>query len=213
MSSAAPASDLSKPARAEIIIERVTEATLAEYAPRLGALISAHIDQNNQSINFVGAYTAAQAAAKFSDVAPALSRTGPGRDVMWVARLAPGSAEAALPSVDHDGNETAHADIVGTVRLSVHWALNGQFRADVCRLMVDLRYGGRGIARKLMDVLEDEARKQGITLLLLDTEQGYHAEQLYYKLGYKLAGYVPNYAMTPDGKEKRGGAFMYKELA
>ncbi|RSH82886.1 hypothetical protein EHS25_005876 [Saitozyma podzolica] len=197
--------------RAGVMLERVTPETLELYAPRLAAITSGHIGKDNRSINFLHPYTSAQSIELFTRVAPTLTLTGPGRVVMWVARLPAEAGEEALESRDLDGNETAFPDIVGTVQLAFHVAPNGQFRSEVRKLIVDDRYQGRGIARVLMETLEREAKAGGSTLCLLDTEAGY-AEHFYSKLGWTLSGYVPKYALTPDGKEKRDAAFMYKEL-
>lgn len=81
---------------------------------------------------------------------------------MWVARLP--DSETPLPALDVDGGETGHGDVVGSVQLAFHMAPNGQFRSEVRKLLVDERYQRRGIARRLMGVLEDAAREHGSTL-------------------------------------------------
>jgi GNAT superfamily N-acetyltransferase len=134
------------------------------YAPRLAAITSGHIGKDNRSINFLHPYTSAQSIELFTRVAPTLTLTGPGRVVMWVARLPAEAGEEALESRDLDGNETAFPDIVGTVQLAFHVAPNGQFRSEVRKLIVDDRYQGRGIARVLMETLEREAKAGGSTL-------------------------------------------------
>ncbi|WWC90267.1 uncharacterized protein L201_005200 [Kwoniella dendrophila CBS 6074] len=167
------------------------------------------IIHQNRSINFLHPFTTEQAILKFTEAGPSLIKQGGGRKTMWIAKLP--SGEKPLDSLDMNGKETGYNDIVGTVQLSYHISSNGLHRSEVGKLIVDDRYERRGIARTLMDELHKEAKENGSTLCLLDTEAGY-AEHFYIKMGWQLAGYVPDYALTPDGKEKRTAAFMYKIL-
>ncbi|WWC69812.1 uncharacterized protein I206_103755 [Kwoniella pini CBS 10737] len=195
--------------KGSVRLERVTPDTLKLYAPRLAAIMCQQIVRQNRSINFLHPFTTAQAIELFDNVGSSLVKEGPGRKTMWVARLPEG--ETGLPSIDMDGKETEYADILGTVQLSYHFSPNGVHRSEVGKLIVDDRYERRGIARTLMEELHREAKANGSTLCLLDTEAGY-AEHFYVKMGWTLAGHVPGYAQTPDGTEKRGAAFMYKLL-
>ncbi|WWC58968.1 uncharacterized protein I303_101513 [Kwoniella dejecticola CBS 10117] len=198
------------PARPQpVVLERVTPDSLTAYAPRLAAIMHRQIEHQGRSINFLLPYTTEDAITLFENIGPSLTKEGGGRKTMWVARLPPG--ETPLPSSDKDGKETDHADIVGTVQLSYHISPNGVHRSEVGKLIVDDRYERRGIARQLMEELHREAKENGSTICLLDTEAGY-AEHFYTKMGWTLSGYVPAYALTPDGKEKRDAAFMYKLL-
>nr|XP_019051288.1 hypothetical protein I302_01737 [Kwoniella bestiolae CBS 10118]OCF30218.1 hypothetical protein I302_01737 [Kwoniella bestiolae CBS 10118] len=166
---------------------------------------------HSRSINFLHPFTSQQAIDLFLKVSPFLSLNGPGRVIMWVAKLPPDERNDALQSINMGGEDTGHSEIVGTVQLAFHTSPNGVHRSEVRKLIVDDRYERRGIARALMIELQRVAKEEGSTLCLLDTEAGY-AEHFYTKLGWKLIGYVPNYAMTPDGMEKRDAAYMYLEL-
>lgn len=97
------------------------------------------------------------------------------------------------------------------VQLQPSWAPNQPHRADVAKLIVHRRARGRGIARALMQELERHARKQGFTLLLLDTCKGSAAEQLYSSLGWTRVGEVPRFALNPDGTPC-DTVFFYKQL-
>ncbi|WVQ99091.1 hypothetical protein IAU59_006223 [Kwoniella sp. CBS 9459] len=198
-------------APSKVVLERVTGDSLKLYAPRLAAILCGHVTRDNRSINFLHPFTQDEAVHLFEKVAPSLDLPGPGRVVMWVARLPPIEKSDALQSTDMNGNNTEYPDIVGTVQLAFHLSPNGVHRSEVRKLIVDERYQGRGIGRILMDELHKTAKAEGSTLCLLDTEAGY-AEHFYTKLGWTLSGYIPNYALTPDGKEQRAAAFMYKEL-
>jgi hypothetical protein len=63
-----------------------------------------------------------------------------------------------------------------------------------------------------MRAVEDEARRIGRTLLILDTETGSTAERLYAKLGWTRFGEVPAYATRPDGRARNAVSFFYKAL-
>jgi len=102
--------------------------------------------------------------------------------------------------------------IVGTVQIQPSWAPNQPHRGDVAKLIVHTRARGRGIARALMQALEQCARDEGLTLLLLDTCKGGAAERLYQSLGWVRVGEVPDFARNPDGSWCTT-VFFYKNLA
>ena len=89
--------------------------------------------------------------------------------------------------------------VTGSVQIALVTKQNGLHRAEVQKLIVHTRFRSRGIARALMSAAEGAARKAGRTLLVLDTEQGSAAEQLYMKCGYTRAGVIPQYARSADG--------------
>jgi acetyltransferase len=102
--------------------------------------------------------------------------------------------------------------IAGAVQLALCEKENGRHRAEVQKLMVDPAHRGRGIAAKLMKALEQFARADGRTLLVLDTETGSTAESVYQHLGWQRAGKIPNYAASPDGK-LHPTSYYFKALA
>ena len=89
--------------------------------------------------------------------------------------------------------------LVGTVMLDIHMAPNQTHRADVQKLLVHPDIRRRGVARRLMERLESEARAAGRTLLVLDTRAGDAAEALYRGTGWHEAGRVPDFAVNADG--------------
>ncbi|MEP6922270.1 MAG: GNAT family N-acetyltransferase [bacterium] len=89
--------------------------------------------------------------------------------------------------------------VTGTVQLALAGKQNAPHRAEVQKLLVHTRFRNRGIARALMNAAEVAARDAGRTLLVLDTEQGSAAEQLYVKCGYTRAGVIPQFALSADG--------------
>jgi acetyltransferase len=90
---------------------------------------------------------------------------------------------------------TEKGNVLGMVHLALVMKPNALHRAEVQKLVVHTRFRNRGIARALMKAAEDVARKEGRTLLVLDTEQGSSAETLYLKCGYTRAGIIPQYAL------------------
>lgn len=103
--------------------------------------------------------------------------------------------------------------IAGTVMLGLDTPPNQKHRADVKKLLVHSRVRRQGLGRRLMQAVEAEARRRGLTLLTLDTEHGSAAEPLYHALGYTLLGILPGYALAADGAALQPCAFFYKQLA
>src|SRR4051794_10709860 len=94
--------------------------------------------------------------------------------------------------------EDAHG-IVGTVQLVVAQPDNQPHRGDLAKMLVHRRARGRGIGAALIRAAETAARDAGKTLLVLDTVTGSDAERLYRRLGWILAGIIPDYALMPFG--------------
>jgi len=91
-----------------------------------------------------------------------------------------------------------NGNVLGMVQLALITKPNALHRAEVQKLVVHTRFRNRGIARALMKAAEDSARKEGRTLLVLDTERDSGAEELYVKCGYTRAGVIPHYALGAD---------------
>jgi GNAT superfamily N-acetyltransferase len=102
-------------------------------------------------------------------------------------------------------------DLVGTVQLVHAWPPNSQHRAEVAKLLVHRRARGKGVGWALMERLEEEARADGKTLLVLDTVVERAADRLYERLGWTRLGVVPRYARDPDGSFC-DAVFFYKHL-
>jgi GNAT superfamily N-acetyltransferase len=93
-----------------------------------------------------------------------------------------------------DGN------LVGTAQLVLAVPPNQPHRAEVARVLVHRSARRRGIAQRLMEQLEQEARAEGKTLLVLDAVTGGDAARLYDHLGWNTVGVIPDYALYPDGR-------------
>jgi ribosomal protein S18 acetylase RimI-like enzyme len=94
----------------------------------------------------------------------------------------------------------ADGELVGTVQVVFPWPPNQPHRGDIAKLLVHRSARGRGIAARLMEGAEAEARAEGRTLLVLDTVTGDAAERLYARLGWTRVGVIPGYALYPDGR-------------
>jgi GNAT superfamily N-acetyltransferase len=95
--------------------------------------------------------------------------------------------------------ERADEGIVGTVQLITAMPDNQPHRADVAKMLVHRRARRQGVAQLLMAAVDDAARAEGKTVLVLDTVTGGDAERLYQRAGWQHVGSVPRYALMPDG--------------
>jgi acetyltransferase len=102
--------------------------------------------------------------------------------------------------------------IIGSVQLERCGKENGRHRAEVQKLVVHSAFRGRGVSTLLMRAVEEWARADGRTLLVLDTQAGSVAEAVYRHLGWQPAGQIPDYAASPDGT-LHATVYFYKQLA
>ncbi|MDT6939310.1 GNAT family N-acetyltransferase [Brucella pseudogrignonensis] len=127
-----------------------------------------------------------------------------------VGFMAPCEWQGFIPYWNHVFNEVERGDtallvaehngeIVGTVQLGLAQMPNQPHRADLKKLLIHRKARGLGLARKLMEAVEEEARNRRKTLLCLDTATGSPAEAIYTHLGWERVGTIPNYALYPDG--------------
>ena len=101
--------------------------------------------------------------------------------------------------------------IVGSVSLHPAWPPNQPHRADIKKLLVHRSVRGHGVGAALMAQVEEEARRRGRWLLVLDTVPGENGHRLYLRAGWTQTGLVPNYALFPDGR-LCDTAIMWKRL-
>jgi GNAT superfamily N-acetyltransferase len=105
-----------------------------------------------------------------------------------------GSGDTVLLAAKLDGK------IIGTVQLGLDTPPNQPHRADVKKMLVHRAARGHGVGAALMARVEDEARRCGRWLLVLDTVPGDNGYRLYRRAGWTESGIIPNYAMFPDGR-------------
>lgn len=107
--------------------------------------------------------------------------------------------------------DDADGKLIGTVQLITGLPDNQPHRADVAKMLVHRRARRRGVAQQLMAALDDAARAEEKTVLVLDTVTGGDAERLYQRAGWQRVGEVPKYALMPNG-DFCGTTFFYKHL-
>jgi len=169
------------------VIELLTADAARRGRAPLVALLQDVVDAG-ASVGFLPPLGADEASRYWDGVAAAV---GEGTRGLWVARAA--------------------ADIVGTVQLDLEKRPNGNHRAVVMKLMVHTSARRRGVGRALLLAAEAEARRRGRTTLVLDTRRGDPSELLYLSLGWTLAGVIPRYARSADGRLD-ASAFYYRLL-
>ena len=99
--------------------------------------------------------------------------------------------------------------LIGTVQLHLSARENGAHRGEIARLLVHTQARRRGHGRQLMTVIEAEAWRRGLSLLILDTRTDDPSQRLYEKLGWQLAGVIPAFARGTNG-ELQPTSIMYK---
>lgn len=102
--------------------------------------------------------------------------------------------------------------VVGTVQLGMALPPNQPHRADVAKMLVHPDRRRQGIARRLMQAAEAEARTRGKTLLVLDTRSDDPAQRLYEGAGFKIAGQIPGYCRNPFRDQYEATTYLYKSL-
>ena len=133
--------------------------------------------EGGASVSFMAPFTQEQGLAFFRKVANSVVT---GDTVLLAAKL--------------DGK------VIGTVQLGLDTPLNQPHRADVKKMLVHRSARGRGVGADLMARVEEEARKLGRWLLVLDTVPGDNGYRLYRRAGWTESGIIPDYAMFPDGR-------------
>jgi GNAT superfamily N-acetyltransferase len=163
-----------------------------EAAARIDELAGVLLDcvAGGASVGFMAGLTREQALVFWHRVSDAVAR---GERVLLVAQ-------------HHDGR------IVGTVQLVIAMPDNQPHRADVAKMLVHRGARGQGIAQRLLEAVDAQARAAGKTVLVLDTVTGSDAERLYARCGWQRVGSIPNYALMPDGAPCATTVF-HKQLA
>ena len=156
---------------------------------QLQALADVLIDcvEGGASVSFMLPMTRAKALAFWRHVAAGVER---GERALLVAQDAQG--------------------IVGTVQVILDQPENQPHRADVAKMLVHRRARRQGAGDALMRAAEAAALEERRTLLVLDTADD-TAKRLYERLGWKMVGTIPRYALRPQGGEC-ATTFYYRSL-
>jgi GNAT superfamily N-acetyltransferase len=174
---------VSAPVEIVAIPASLADGVLAELA---GVLVDCV--EGGASVSFLSPLPPDQAIGFFREVAVSVAA---GDTVLLAARL--------------DGR------VVGTVQLGLDTPPNQPHRADIKKMLVHRSARGRGIGAALMARVEEEARRRGRWLLVLDTVPGENGHRLYLRAGWQQTGIVPDYALFPDGR-LCDTAVMWKRL-
>ena len=102
--------------------------------------------------------------------------------------------------------------LVGTVTLLLDLPLNQPHRAEIAKMMTRVSHRHRGVATALLREAERIAITRGRWLLVLDTAEDEGAARLYERMGFKLTGVIPDYAVKPHGG-LTGTLIYWKRLA
>ena len=89
--------------------------------------------------------------------------------------------------------------LIGTVTLLLNLPPKQPHRAEIAKMMTRVSHRHRGIATALLREAERIALERGRWLLVLDTAEDEGAGGLYERLGFKLTGVIPDYALKPLG--------------
>jgi len=150
----------------------ITEAALEQLADVLVDCV-----EGGASVSFMSPFSQAEALAFFRKVAASVASKD---TVLLAARL--------------DGR------IIGTVQLGLDTPPNQPHRADIKKMLVHRSARSRGIGAALMARAEEEARRNGRWLLVLDTVPGENGHRVYKRAGWTETGVIPDYALFPDGR-------------
>jgi ribosomal protein S18 acetylase RimI-like enzyme len=115
-------------------------------------------------------------------------------EAFWDRALAAAGRDERVILGAFDGDMLA-----GTVTLLLDCPPNQPHRAEIAKMMTRVTHRGQGIATALMRAAEACAVERSRTLLVLDTASDGGAAGLYEKLGFTLAGEIPDYALKPHG--------------
>jgi len=157
-------------------IRQLTAAEAREHLAALGEVLFDCVE-GGASVNFLAPFSRAEAEAFFEKTAAAVGRG---------ERILLGAFDAAA--------------LIGTVQVVPATPPNQPHRADVAKLLVHRAARGKGVAKLLMQAVEQASLRAGKTLLVLDTVTGSVAETLYKTLGWTVVGVIPDYALFPDGR-------------
>ncbi len=157
-----------------ISIETLDAAAAARHAPALAEVLVDCV-VNGASVSFMNPYGQADGEAFFRRVADSVAA---GDTVLVAAFLG--------------------ERIIGTAQLGLDMPPNQPHRAEVKKMLVHSDGRRQGIAGSMLRRVEEEALKRGRTLLILDTGSE-EARRVYERGGWSRFGFVPDFALLPDG--------------
>ncbi|WP_310621566.1 GNAT family N-acetyltransferase [Flexibacterium corallicola] len=172
-----------------IVIEKSLPGHINQYLPSLSEVLFQTV-MTGASVGFVSPFSEEKAAEFWEqDVFPLIES---GRVILFIAKVSD--------------------KVVGCVLLTLHMMPNQKHRCEVAKLLVHPSYRRKGIARKLMEALLEEAAIEAKSLITLDTRSGDAAEPLYASLGFQVAGIIPDYAQSVEGARLDSTTLMYLKI-
>jgi ribosomal protein S18 acetylase RimI-like enzyme len=115
-------------------------------------------------------------------------------EAFWRNSLAAAARDERIVLGAFDGEE-----LIGTVTLLLDLPPNQPHRAEIAKMMTRISHRHRGFATALLREAERIAIARGRWLLVLDTAEDEGAADLYERMGFKLSGLIPDYALKPHG--------------
>jgi GNAT superfamily N-acetyltransferase len=168
----------------------IHQADPAEARSRVGELADILLDcvAGGASVSFMAGLTRAEAVRFWTRVAEGAAE---GQRILLVAESA--------------------GRLIGTVQVVASGTPNQPHRADLAKMLVHRDGRNKGIGAALLAHAEQEARKAGWWLMVLDTVEASAGDRLYTRAGWRRAGLIPDYALWPDGR-LCGTVYFYKDL-
>lgn len=170
-----------------ITIETLDAAAALRHVPDLAAVLLDCV-RHGASVSFMNSLTREEAEASFRAVGEKVSK---GESVLVAA--------------------FAGERLIGTVQLGLDMPPNQPHRAEVKKMLVHTDARRQGVASSMLRRAEEEALARGRTLLMLDTASP-EARRIYERGGWSRCGFVPDYALLPDG-ELCDTTFYVKDLS
>jgi ribosomal protein S18 acetylase RimI-like enzyme len=172
------------------------------HTPELCEILIDAID-SGASVSFLGPLSQEGADSFWTCVAEGIAN---GERILFAA-----FEDGTSPATPERGRNLT-PELVGTAQLVLDTPPNQPHRADIAKVLVHSRARNRGVGRRLMDAVENDARARGKTLLTLDALSGSAAERLYIRCGYVRVGEIPDYAQLPRGGKTAATTIFYKQL-
>ena len=160
----------------EIEIRRLAPAEVREQLDALAGVLHDCV-AGGASVSYMAPFSHEEARAAFE---------------AWASEVEQGG-RLIVAAFDND-------DLVGSVQVILALPPNQPHRGEIAKLLVHRSARRRGIAERLMECAEAEARAEGKTLLVLDAVTEGDAARLYERMGWTKVGEIPNFALYPDGR-------------
>ncbi|KAL2069845.1 hypothetical protein VTL71DRAFT_14524 [Oculimacula yallundae] len=109
---------------------------------------------------------------------------------------------------DAEGKEV----VAGVVLLGMPVSQTSPFTGLVHKLLVAPAWRNKGIAKKLMVVLEGIAREKKRGLLLIHAEKDAPGSKIYPRWGYTVQGILPKSQISPGDGQLKDVVYMYKDM-